>query len=73
MEACSAQDQRPQRRRHDCRDDLEDYAQLGVVVVLGGDEHANHPRMRAKPDGALDHIALTATLDFAQMAALPQT
>jgi hypothetical protein len=42
VEACSEQDQRPKRRRHDCRDDLGDDGQLGVVVVLGGDEHANH-------------------------------
>jgi hypothetical protein len=39
MKARSEQEQRPQRRRDDCRDDLGDRGQVGVVVVLGGDEY----------------------------------
>jgi len=42
VEARSEQDQRPKRRRHDCRDDLGDGGQVGVVIVLGGDDHAEH-------------------------------
>ncbi len=34
MEARSEHDQRPKGRRHDCRDDLGDRSQIGVVVVL---------------------------------------
>ena len=42
MKARSEQDQRPQRRRDDCRDDQGDRGQVGVVVVLGGDEYPEH-------------------------------
>jgi hypothetical protein len=42
MQARSEEDQRPQRRRDDCRDDLGDSGQVRVVVVLGSDEHPEH-------------------------------
>jgi len=42
MKARSEQEQRPQRRRDNCRDDLGDRGQVRVVVVLGGDEYPEH-------------------------------
>lgn len=42
MKARPEQDQRPQRRRDDCRDDLRDRGQVGIVVVLGGDEYPKY-------------------------------
>jgi len=43
VEVRSQQDQRPERRGENRGEDLRDGRQVGVVVVLGADEHAeNH-------------------------------
>jgi hypothetical protein len=39
MKARSEQDERPKHSGDDCRDDLRDSGQVGVVVVLGGDKY----------------------------------
>jgi hypothetical protein len=41
VEARSEQDQRPKYRRHDGRDDLGDRGEVGVVIVLGSNQHAD--------------------------------
>jgi hypothetical protein len=42
VNACSEQDQRQKRGRHDCRNDLGDGGQMRVVVALGGDKYSEH-------------------------------
>jgi len=42
VKARSEHDQRPKRGRDDCRDDLGDGGEVGVVVVPGGDQYAEH-------------------------------
>jgi hypothetical protein len=42
VKAGSEQDERPQRRGHDCRDDPGDEREVGVVVVARGDDHPDH-------------------------------
>ncbi len=56
METRSEHDQRPKGRRHDCRDDLGDGGEVGVVVVLGGDEHAED---NVRDRGQTTHVIIS--------------
>ena len=62
VKARAEQDQRPKRRRDQRRDDLRDSSQVGVVVVLGGDEYPEHDvRNRGQTAHSLIFVAHRGT------------
>ncbi len=55
VEVRSEQDQRPERRRHNRRDDLGHGRQVGVVRVLRGDDDAEH---HICEEGQIAHLVI---------------